>query len=307
MDISINILILTLSVFALWGGAVWIVESASRIAGKLGVSELIIGLTIVALGTSAPEFAVTISAALSNKANISVGNIVGSNIFNMGFILGGIAIVKALTVTPKLLYRDGGLLLASSLTLLYFLYDSEISRIEGITLMVILCVYLVYLFMIKEKPEEEDIVGVYHWLDIFRLVIGLALVVSGGHFLVLSATELAEAANISRWVIAVTIVAAGTSAPEFVTSLIAIIKGKYGLSAGNLVGSDIFNLLGVLGIASFIQPMKIVESSYTDILLLAGLIMLVLIFFRTGWKLSRTEGIVLVSINLIRWVISFTA
>ena len=307
MEIFLNILVLTVSIFALWGGAVLVVDSASHIASKLGISELIIGLTVVAFGTSAPEFAVTITAALQGHSNISVGNIVGSNIFYMGFIFGGVAVVRAIKVTPKLLYRDGLLLLGASVLLLIFLYNSHITRTEGIVLMSVLLFYIMFLIIKKEKPEEDVPKGSFHWTDVLRLTGGLALIVGGGHFLVDSATVLARAAGVSDWVIAVTIVAAGTSAPEFATSLIAVIRGKHGLSAGNLIGSDLFNLLGVLGLASVLQPMKIVESSYTDIMLLFGLILLVLIFFRTGWRLTRTEGIILITINLLRWIFTFSA
>ncbi len=298
-------LILIASIGALWLGAVWVVDSASRTAQKIGVSDLVIGLTVVALGTSAPEFAVTITAAIKGQADISVGNIVGSNIFNLGFILGGVAIFRTITTTPKLVFRDGMLLIGASFLLLFFLWDSTIQHWEGMVLIAVLIIYLIYLFIRRENIEEEIPHGTFRWYDIPLLIIGLILIVSGGHFLVESASSLARSFGISEWVIAVTIVAAGTSTPEFVTSLVAVIKGKHGLSAGNLIGSDLFNLLGVLGLAAVIRKMSITPGAYEEIILLSALVITVVIMMRTGWKISRREGIALVLINLIRWIINF--
>jgi len=306
MNIFINSSILALSIAALWWGAVLVVDSASRIAQRMGISELVIGLTIVAFGTSAPEFAVTLTAAFKGQADISVGNVVGSNVFNLGFILGGIAIIRAIKTTPKLVYRDGSILIGASVLLLIFLWDSTIERWEGLVLMTALLGYLILLFRQKESLEEEVAEGVYSWKDIPLLIAGLLLIVAGGHFLVDAAIDIARALGISEWVIAVTIVAAGTSTPELATSLVAVIKGKHSLSAGNLIGSDLFNLLGVLGLAAIIHPMKIDSGAYEEIVMLAGLVFLVVIMMRSGWKISRTEGIILVIVNLIRWYINFS-
>jgi cation:H+ antiporter len=306
MEIYKNIVFFLLSVGALWFGAVWVVESASRIAKKLGVSELVIGLTVVAFGTSAPEFAVTLTAALKGQADISVGNVVGSNIFNLGFILGGVAAIKPILTSKKLVFRDGMLLVGTALLLLIFLYDSTLMHWESAILMFCLAAYLVVLFVKKEKIEEDIPTGDFHWFEVPKLITGLSLIIAGGHFLVESASFLAAAMGISEWIIAVTIVAAGTSTPELATSLAAVIKGKYGLSAGNLIGSDLFNLLGVLGLAGVLRQMTIDPSAYTEILVLTAMIMLVVIMMRTGWKLSRIEGSILILINLIRWIINFS-
>ncbi len=305
MHYLLDIVTLILSIGALWIGAVWVVDSASRTAQKMGVSDLVIGLTVVALGTSAPEFAVTITAAVKGQADISVGNIVGSNIFNLGFILGGVAIFRAISTSRKLVFRDGMLLIFASFLLLAFLWDSTLQHWEGAVLIVVLLLYLIYLFIRRETIEEEIPRGTFRWYDIPLLILGLVFIVAGGHFLVDSASSLARSIGISEWVIAVTIVAAGTSTPEFVTSLVAVIKGKHGLSAGNLIGSDLFNLLGVLGLAAVIRKMEIAPGAYTEIVLLSALVITVVIMMRTGWKISRKEGIALVLINLIRWIINF--
>lgn len=306
LEVSINSGILIASVFALWWGAVWVVDSASRIAHKLGVSDLVIGLTVVALGTSAPEFAVTLTAALRGQPDISVGNVVGSNVFNLGFILGGVAIVRAIQTSAKLVYRDGAILIGTSLLLLIFMYDSTMSPWEGMVLIAILLGYLVLLFVRKEKIEEDIEVSGYKWTDILRLVVGLTLIVGGGHYLVDSASYLARIMGLSEWVIAVTIVAAGTSTPELATSLVAVIKGKHGLSAGNLIGSDLFNLLGVLGLAAVINPLTVSEGAYEEIILLAGLVVVVVLMMRSGWRISRREGIILVLVNLVRWYMNLS-
>lgn len=306
MEIFVNSCILALSIGALWWGAVLVVDSASAIAHKMGISELVIGLTVVAFGTSAPEFAVTLSAAFKGQADISVGNVVGSNVFNLGFILGGVAIIRTIQTNRKLVFRDGSILIGTAGLLLLFLWDSTVQRWEGMILIAVLLGYLLLLFVQKDAPEEEVPERPYTFKDIPLLLFGLIFIVAGGHFLVDSAKAIALAIGISDWVIAVTIVAAGTSTPELATSLVAVIKGKHGLSAGNLIGSDLFNLLGVLGLAAVLRPMQIDPGAYEEIILMAGLIVLVVIMMRTGWRISRTEGIILVLVNIVRWYMNFS-
>ncbi|MBD3223493.1 MAG: calcium/sodium antiporter [Caldithrix sp.] len=305
MTIIINSVILISSVFALWWGAVWVVESASRIAHRIGVSELVIGLTVVAFGTSAPEFAVTLTAAFRDQADISVGNVVGSNIFNLGFIMGGVAFLRSIVTSKRLVFRDGFILIGVTIFLLIFLYDHRLMWWEGSILMASLIFYLTFLFIKKEPIEEEVPTGAFRWTDIPMLFAGLILILAGGHFLVDSASSLARLMGISDWVIAVTIVAAGTSTPELATSLVAVIKGKHGISAGNLIGSDLFNLMGVLGLAGILRPMQVTEGAYNDILVLSAMVILVVMMMRTGWKISRWEGALLILINLVRWIINF--
>jgi cation:H+ antiporter len=305
MNYAIDSIIVVATILGLWWGAVWVVEAASRIAKRLGVSELIIGLTVVAMGTSAPEFAVTVGAALKGQGDISIGNVVGSNIFNLGFILGGVALVRAIATSRSLVYRDGAVMIGITFLLLFFLRDLTMDRWEGAILFTLLLVYIGYLIYSREPMEEDIPEGDFQWLDIPRLLAGLALIVTSGHFLVESASSLARAFGVSEWVIGVTIVAAGTSAPELVTSLIAVLRGRYGISAGNLIGSDIFNLLGVLGLAALLKPMSIDASAYSSMYLLSGMVIMVVIMMRTGWKISRWEGGLLVLINLVRWWMDF--
>ncbi len=305
MELFVNTGILILSVVFLWFGALWIVDSAPKIAYKLGISDLVVGLTIVALGTSAPEFSVTITAAIKHQPDISVGNIVGSNIFNLGFILGGVALLQTIKTSPKIVYREGTILIAISVILLFFLRDYSIAFWEGIFLVSCLVVYLSYLFIHKEVIEEDNTAGEFRWYHIVKLIIGLGLVVAGGHFLVGSASFLAKKMGLSEWAIAVTVVAAGTSAPEFATSLVAAIKGRHGISAGNLIGSDLFNIMGVLGLAAILRPLHVAKDAPLDIFILVLLVTTVVIMMRTGWRISRLEGFILIVVSLIRWFFTF--
>lgn len=303
-----DMMIVLTCVLGLWGGAVWLVDGACGVAKRLGVSELVIGLTVVALGTSAPEFAVTITAALRGHADLSVSNIVGSNIFNLGFILGGVALVRAVVVPRKLVYRDGLFLVGAALLLLFFMRDLSLDRWEGLCLMSLLCAYIGMLFRSREMPDEMDEIpdGGIGWHAVMRMLAGLGLVLVGGHFLVGSACRLAAAAGLSEWAIGVTVVAAGTSAPEMATALVAVLRGRYGISVGSLIGSDLFNLLGVLGLAAILHPMSIDADGFGSLVMLLCLVTVVVVMMRTGWRLSRLEGAILVSLNLVRWIADFS-
>ena len=306
MNIAWNVVLLVVAIFLLWKGADRLVESATVIAWSFGISDLVIGLTVVAMGTSAPEFAVTVSAALKGHANISVANVVGSNIFNLGFILGGVALFRSLAVQRRLVYRDGAVLIAIATTLLFFIRDHRLSRWEGAVLMTGLLVYLGVLYRQKEGFDEDlPMDRRATWRDGAWLLAGFAAIILGGHWLVESASTLARAAGISEWVIGVTIVAAGTSAPEFFTSLVAVLKGRHGLSAGNLIGSDIYNMLGVLGLAAMLHPLGVERASVGSVAAMLAMIILVVIMMRTGWRLSRWEGALLIALNLVRWVLDF--
>ena len=312
MNLLLDIILVIASITMLWKGADWLVESAAEIAHSLKMSDLVIGLTVVAFGTSAPEFAVTIRAAITGQTDISIGNVVGSNIFNLGFILGGTAMIRAINITPKLLYRDGFFLLTVTL-LIYFLFfgfngwdiNDNISVIEGSVLFLALIGYIIFLFIKKETIEETHPESANMKSYVF-FFIGLFSIVLGGHLMVEHASSLARAFGVSDWVIAVTIVAAGTSAPELATSLTAALKEKHGMAIGNLIGSDLFNLLGVLGLAGIINPTNIQADIHSSIIVLIIMVSMVLMMMRTGWKISRLEGTLLVSLNLVRWYLDFS-
>ena len=312
MDLAIDLVLVIISILMLWKGADWLVEAAAEIAHSLNISDLVIGLTVIAFGTSAPEFAVTIRAAITGQTDISIGNVVGSNIFNLGFILGGTAMIRAINITPKLLYRDGVFLLLATI-LIYILFfgfngwdiADAISVAEGSVLFLSLIGYIIFLFIKKEtieetNPESADMQS-YLWFG-----VGLISIVVGGHLMVEHASSLARAFGVSDWVIAVTIVAAGTSAPELATSLTAAFKDKHGMAIGNLIGSDLFNLLGVLGLAGIINPTSIQSDIHSSIIVLIIMVSMVLFMMRTNWQITRLQGTVLVTLNLVRWYLDFT-
>ena len=305
MEILTDVTIVLVCVGVIAKGATWLVDSASKIAKRLGISELVIGLTILALGTSAPEFAVSILAALKGVGNIAIGNIVGSNIFNLGFILGGTAIIHSLKTSRTLIVRDGFFLLFGTFILLFFLWDLTLTKFEGGVLFSLLILYLGYLYVKREPLETKQVMGKMDRWDPLMLIGGLAMVLVGAHFMVESAINLARYMGVSEWVIGATVIAAGTSAPEFATSLAAALRSRYGMSVGNLIGSDIFNLFGVLGVAGMLNNIPISLDARMHLVFLSLMVALVLVFMRTGWVVSRREGYILVMIGLVRWINSF--
>ena len=305
MEVVKDVIIVLVCVGVIAKGATWLVDSASKIAKRMGISELVIGLTILALGTSAPEFAVSILAALKGIGDIAIGNIVGSNIFNLGFILGGTAIIHSLKTSRIVIVRDGLFLLFGTFILLFFLWDLALTKFEGGILFSLLILYLSYLYVKREPLEMDKVTGKMDWWDPVSLIGGLAMVLFGAHFMVESAVNLARYLGVSEWVIGATVIAAGTSAPEFATSLAAALRSRYGMSVGNLIGSDIFNLFGVLGVAGILSDIPVGLDARVHLVFLSLMVALVLVFMRTGWVVSRREGYILVMIGLVRWIYSF--
>ncbi len=302
----LHIFVLLICIVTITKGATWLVDSSVAIAHRLGVSELFIGLTIVAFSTSAPEFGVTTLAAFKGMGNISIGNIIGSNLFNLGFILGGIAIIQNLQINKKNLWRDGMFLFIGSILLTTFLWDLSLSHFEGVILFALLSIYIGYLFWKKEslKPETHRIA--FHWWNPLLFIIGLGMVLGGSHFLVESAITLSEMIGISELVIGTTIVAAGTSIPELVTSLTAALRGHHSISVGNLIGSDIFNMYGVMGITAILRQLPVENGARPNMIVLIIMIIIVLVLMRTQWTISRKEGYALVAIGLIRLFLNFS-
>lgn len=303
-----DLIILVGCIFGFWFGANWLVDSSVRIARKLGISELIIGLTIVAIGTSAPEFAVSISSAMRGQLDISVGNIVGSNIFNVGFILGGLAIYRAVAASKNLVYRDGSVVTGSVFMLMVFMWDGVIKSWEGTIFLICLVSYVAYLIY-KREPSDEDLDdGPFSWLDIPLFILGTTVVIASGNFFVGSASEIARFMGVSNWVIGVTVVAFGTSAPEIATSAVALMRGHTDISAGNLIGSNIFNTLGVLGLAPLIArggEMVVDRGAQESTYILLLLMIVVVGMMRTGWEISRREGILLFFFAAVSWTLNF--
>ena len=307
-EITTNVVLLVVSAVLLWQGANWIVDSAAAIARKFHMSELVIGLTVVALGTSAPEFLVSATATLQGLGDISLSNIVGSNIFNLGLILGLMALIKPVVTHKTLVYRDGLLLWGITILVLLLSLNLFMGRAAGIVLLGILFTYIGFLIFVGRKQFPEQNLPTQRaatWKDYPLLIAGFICVSLGGHFMVESATFLAEFMGVSRWVIGVTIVAAGTSLPELITCLAASMRGKNDMLLGNLIGSDFFNFAGVLGMTCILRPLEISPTALPSMYALVAMVFVVLIFMRTGWKVSRFEGALLILINLGRWAWDF--
>lgn len=289
-------------------GAEALVRGASSLAVVLGISPLIIGLTVVAFGTSSPELAVSIKAALTGQSSIALGNVIGSNIFNVLFIIGISALVMPLVVSQQLLRLDVPLMIVLSLVVLIFSLDENISRADGLVLVSGLIIYIWFLFYQcrKENIEEnkndskaintEKIVN-NNWLRNIALVIfGLAMLVLGSRWLVDSAVFIAHYLGVSELVIGLTIVAIGTSLPELVTSVIAAMRGERDIAVGNIIGSNIFNIMGVLGFASIVAPQGINILPAVigfDIPVMIAVAFICLPMFFTGSVISRAEGALL--------------
>ena len=292
-------------------GANWFTDGASGLARRLKVSELVIGLTVVALGTSLPEFMVSFLSVLQGSSDMSVGNIIGSNVFNILVITGGSALMKPLVVERSMLVRDFPICAAASALLCGFAFTNGlIARWEGLLLVVFFSVYLymAYRIAMKDRKEAHDVVleEKTPMLKLLLLIVlGMAALVIGGHVLVNNAAAVAREWGVAESVIGMTILAAGTSLPEFATSIVAAHKGSLGLAFGNVIGSNVFNIAFVIGCCSSIVPMKVTEIVPFDWIMFVGSCLLVWLVCWTSRKLSRWEGalLVLCYLSYLIWLI----
>lgn len=284
-------------VLLVWGADKF-VAGASALARRLGVSPLLVGLTIVAFGTSAPELAVSLTAALQGANEIAVGNVVGSNIFNMLVVAGLSAVVCPLIMDRTLLRRDWPISLAAAVLLLVFIApDLTISRVEGIILLAAFAVVLGIQIRAALKNRdtletEEDEVAMPPLMIGINIVLGLACIIIGGQLAVNGATGIARMFGLSETLIGLTIVAIGTSLPELVTSLVAARKGQNEIAMGNVIGSNIFNLLLILGVSATITPIPVQATSIIDALVLIGISIVFYLPARRG-KLGRAPGAIM--------------
>lgn len=299
MKILLQLLILIIGFVFLIKGADWFVDGAAGFAAKLGIPQLIIGLTIVAMGTSAPEAAVSISAALKHNADITIGNVVGSNILNVLIILGITAAIVAIRVAKSTVCYEIPYMIFVTLVLILFGYTgNKISFVEGILLWVFFILYLVYLFVMSKKQkdeitEEDENADKPVWKLLLLILVGVAVIIIGSNLAVDGATEIAKMIGISERFIGLTIVALGTSLPELVTSVAAARKGKADIAIGNIVGSNIFNILFVVGTTALITPVKFASNFIIDSLVavFAGVLLWLGVF--KNKKLTRPLGIVM--------------
>ena len=295
----VNILLLLVGLGLVVLGADWLVNGASSIARRAGISEFVIGLTIVGFGTSCPELVVSLTGAIEGNSDISVGNVVGSNIFNVLFILGLTAMVLPVGMTDKNRRIDIPITLGVTILLVILgitgsMSGPVISRWEGVLMLLVFSVYLFYCFKSDSKDEfsETQRATLSITKSIALTLTGLAGLIFGGDLFVDSATALARQIGVSDKFIAVTILAGGTSLPELATSLVAAIKGKAQLALGNILGSNVFNAMMILGLSSVITPLSFASMTIVDIITLVLSAVLLMIWAYTGRKnrIDRREG-----------------
>lgn len=295
-------------------GAEALVRGASRLAAAFHIPPLIIGLTVVAFGTSSPELAVSLKSALSGQADVAVGNVVGSNIFNVLFILGLSALITPLVVAQQLVRLEVPLMILLSFGILILGVDGTLSRMEGAFLFILLIAYISFLIF-RKKRESREVEIEYeneygpvregsirtHLLNLTLVIIGLGLLVAGSRWLVEGAVSFAGSLGVSELVIGLTIVAAGTSLPEVVTSIIAAMRGERDIAVGNVIGSNLFNIMAVLGLSGLAAPdgISVPDAAIGfDIPVMIAVAIACLPIFFTGYVIARWEGAVFLAYYL---------
>lgn len=296
-----DMLLIVVGLVSLTAGAELLVRGASRIAGALGVSRLVIGLTVVAFGTSAPEAFVSVSAALAGQGDIAVGNVVGSNIFNVLLILGVSALASGLAVSRRIVRVDVPIMIGASLLVYVFSIGGTLGRLKGLAMLALMLLYLFFLWRMArgeraaaaETAEPEKRGWRAMLLSVAFTLAGLAMLVKGSDWLVQGAVTLARVLGVSELVIGLTVVAAGTSLPELATSVMAAFKGERDIAVGNIVGSNIFNLLFILGGAAAVSKGGLAVSSsvlaFDMPVMIAAAVACLPVFF-TGFRIDRWEG-----------------
>ena len=298
------ILYLVGGLIMLFIGAEGLIRGSSNLAIKIGITPLVVGLTVVAFGTSTPELVVSLKAALLGNSSISLGNVVGSNIANIALILGVAALIKPLDVHAKVIMREIPIMIGISLLLLLLLLDGELGFIDGLVFVSGIITYtFVNVWMArKEKSPEVDKefkdglkskLGIP--VSIVLMIAGLGLLILGANLFVQSAVAIAKMFNVSDAIIGLTIVAVGTSLPELITSIVAAYKKESDIAIGNVVGSNIFNILGILGITALIIPISSVGISYVDLGVMLFTAIILFPLSRTGFSISRAEGVLLLA------------
>lgn len=299
-----NLLIFLAGLATLLVGAELLVRGASRLALAFGVSPLVVGLTIVAFGTSAPEVAVSVGAAAGGSTDLAVGNVIGSNVFNVLFILGLSALIAPLAVHLQLIRQEVPFMIGASLLVAAMALDARLNRFDALLLFGVLLAYTVYLIrQSRGQPQEaqaefEREMPHDGWdrsraVQFLLIAVGLALLVLGSRWLVASATAFAQALGVSDLVIGLTIVAAGTSMPEVATSVVATLRGERDIAVGNVIGSNIFNLLGCLGLAGLVSPDGLAVAPAVlrfDLWVMVAVALACLPVFLTGGEIARWEG-----------------
>lgn len=307
----LNITILMVGLFVLILGGDFLVRGASKIALRIHISPLVVGLTIVAFGTSAPELLISVNAALNGSPDIAMGNVIGSNICNLALVLGITAILSDMKVQQTSIKVDWPMAMGSSLLLYFLLFDHTLRWIEGAVFITILVIYIILIIkksrketkMIRDAEKEMEkpsLPSSNLRKDILFIIAGCAGLYFGAEWFVGAAQELASALGISDRVIGLTVVALGTSLPELVTAIVASLKKETDLALGNLMGSNIFNILSILGITSLITDVHVSEEILNiDMLWMLGLTFAIMPLMVTKGKIERIEGVLLLAVYII--------
>ena len=290
-------------------GADRLTEGASALARRMNVPEIIIGLTIVAAGTSAPELFVSLVSALKGTPDMAIGNVVGSNTMNAMLIVGCAAMVAPMTISKSTVRKDIPFAVGASVLLPLLAFDAFLGRIDGIILLAGFAAFMYYTLSQAKTGKAEpaaEIKVVNPWVSAFFVFLGLALLVIGSNIFVDSASRVAYALGLSEGVVGLTIVAGGTSLPELATSVVAARKGQSAIAIGNVIGSNVFNILLILGLTATISPMQIQGITMVDLSMMLGSVVLVWLFSRTKYTVERWEGAVLVLGYLVylAWLLS---
>lgn len=313
MELLKAILILVIGFVLLIKGADFFVEGSSSVAKKFHVPAMLIGMTIVAMGTSLPECAVSVTASLANNNSLAVSNVIGSNIFNLMVVCGACALFSPLTIRQDTLKKEFPLsIICAALMLVLGYIGMTLGHIDGIIFLVLFVGYLLWMIQSAKKARaavlsdpaqssqieqtefvEENIAILPTWKSLVFIIGGMIAIKFGGDFVVNGASSIASSMGLSQTLIGLTIVAMGTSLPELVTSLVAAKKGEVDMALGNVIGSDIFNILFVLGIATAISPISFLMENVIDIILLIIMSVIVLAFAWTKQQINRKEGILM--------------
>lgn len=307
----LNIVFLVVGLVLILWGASALTDGASSIARRMGVSDLVVGLTVVSFGTSAPELTISVMSAIDGNAGLAVGNIVGSNIFNICMIIGVTALIKPVRVERSLMSNEIPLVMLSSLVLLVMgcgvwldgAPQAVLTRVDGLILLLFFAVFMRYVFASAKSQPAEEAQGdkpMPVWRAVVMTLLGLAALIWGGDRFVDAASGIASSMGISDAVIGLTIVAAGTSLPELATSVTAALKGRTGIAVGNVIGSNIFNIFMVLGASATVRSLPFAGIGLPDLLLLAGVSVLFWLVARVwgNQTINRAEGALLVAIYI---------
>lgn len=305
-----QVLLLIFGIVVVLKSADWLTNGAVGLATKLGISQIVIGLTIVAIGTSMPEFFVSIVSAIKGTPDLAVGNIVGSNIFNVLLIVGVAATVAPIAIQRATVRRDIPIAIVASIMLTFMMLDDNISRIDALILFAAFIAFIwITLRNSKNDANEKDASTekvIPTWKSVLFIIFGLVGLVLGSNIFVDNASSLAHGWGISDAVIGLTIVAGGTSLPELATSAVAARKGDSGIAIGNVLGSNVFNILMILGLTGIISPMHIQNITYIDMAVMVISMALFWLFSFTKLRVERWEGCVLIAcfLGYITWLVS---